>query len=225
MNVDESVSRLRDSLRRALIAVAWTNVVLHIAGLFVALFVMRPGTAAFELQQRISYIATHSTVWGLAWTLWIVCAIGLTVFVSLLAAMHPRSFLARLALILIVVGVAFDITCDLLYVVVFPLAAQRAFSAGGSFADFEVLERAIGIGSLATANGFYSIAMLLLTCGLASSPAIRFTGYGTGICGLLMAVAVVLGSTWLIEAATGPTMLLFCVWSVLLARSVQTDPA
>jgi len=229
VNTDVSPSRPDIALRRALLPVAWTNVGLHIAGLVAALLVMRPGTAAFPLPERISYIATHSTAWGLAWTLWILCAVGLTVFVSLLAALFSRSFLASLALIFTVAGVAFDITCDLLYAVVFPLAAKQAFSPreyySQYFPQFELLERGVGIASLVTANGFYSIAILLLTRGLATSFTARFTGYGTSLWGMVMAVAAVAGSSGLIEVATGPTMLLFCVWSVLLARSTAAGAA
>ena len=77
------------------------------------------------------------------------------------------------------------------------------------------------------ANGAYSVAILLLSATLRGrercGPLTIGLGYVVGACGLLLAGAGFTGVPWHAEWATPPTIGLFCVWVVLVARGLQVD--
>jgi hypothetical protein len=90
---------------------------------------------------------------------------------------------------------------------------------------FLIVERTTGLGSLVIANGAYSLAILMLTIALCKRPEVKLTttmaGYGVAVCGFLLAGA---GFTGVPEHAlwfTGPTIGLFCSWTLLVARELE----
>jgi hypothetical protein len=206
---------------RRLEALAWGNVAFHALGLIAAWFGMRPGSVVAPLAERTAYLASRPALWSLGWGIWMLCTLLLVAFVAVLGRFLPaRSVAARLALVLTAAGMAADLLCDVLQISVLPLVATAGPS---STILFLAIERLAFTGGATVANGLYTTGILLITLRLAgslSAPA-RLAGYATAAAGYAMAVAGLLPSPTLLQAATGPTILFYSLWTVLLARDLR----
>jgi hypothetical protein len=202
---------------RTLTVLAWVNVLVHIVALILARFGMRPGSPLVPLPERLNYLATAPLAWSLGWATWMLCSALLIAFLAVLVRRLPApAALARVGLTIAVAAAAFDIYCDSVYIVVLPELAARPKSDG----IFELVERLTGIGSLVIANGGYSIAILLVAPALRASAAAL--GYAVAGFGLLLAAAGFTGVPWHAEWLTPPTIGLYCVWVVVVARLLES---
>jgi hypothetical protein len=207
--------------RRVLTALAWLNVAVHVAGLAFAAVGMRPGSALVGLPERRAYLATFPPGWCLGWGVWMLCALALVAFFAVLARRLPEyPDLAGLAVLLAAAGAAVDLFCDAINITVLPRAAAETEPA-----LFLLIDRVTFAGGLIVANGLYSIATLLLTIGLARRPGmprvVPLLGWGVFVFGMVMVVAGFADSARLAELATGPTIILFCAWAVVVARALE----
>jgi hypothetical protein len=208
---------------RTLTALAWLNVVLHVAGLVFAYFGMRPGSPLVPLPQRLGYLAGAPPGWTLGWATWMLCGVALVAFLAVLVGrLGERADLARLGLTVAVVAAGFDLCCDSIFIVAFPAlaAARPAYES-----LFLIVERVTGLVSLVIANGGYSVAVLLIALALRGRtglvPGTIVVGYGVAGFGLLLAAAGFTGVPWHAAWATPPTIGLYCVWVLLVARSFE----
>lgn len=205
--------------RDCLVGLAWLNVALHVVALGLAALGMRPGTPLVGLTERLDYLARAPLGWTAGWIAWMCCAAALIAF---LAALNQRldTPLSQLGLTIAVAGAAFDLFCDSVYLIAFPMMASMKPPPETLFL---IVERMIGIASLVIANGAYSVGILLFTLALRKRQAMAsFTvvvGYAVAGFGLLLAGAGFTGVPWHAEWGTGPTIGLFCVWVVLVAHS------
>lgn len=210
-------------IERPLTKLAWLNVVLHIAGLVMAAVGMKAGSLMVPLPDRLTYLASRPAGWTIGWATWMLCAFALIAFLAILThRLGERASLARLGLTIAVVGAAFDLCCDCIFILVFPMLAADQSAPERLFV---VVERITGIASMVVANGCYSIGILLITIQLRERVGMScltiLVGYAVAACGLVLSAA---GFTWLgwhAALATGPTILLFCVWVVLVARTEE----
>ncbi len=201
-------------------ALTWANLAAHGAGLVLALVGMRPGSVVVPLEARMAYLAGEPRAWAWGWGVWMLCSLLLVAWLAVLRDLLPeRSPTARLALLLAAAGMAVDLLCDVLQVAVLPGAA-----ASGSTDLFIAFERLAFTGGATVANGLYTVAVLLMTLALAGtvSLAARWAGFATVAAGSAMAVAGLLPSPALLEAATGPTIGFYSVWTVLVARGLRS---
>jgi hypothetical protein len=208
-----------DLPNRTLLVVACVNTSLHAVGLVCALFWMRPGTPALPLVERMEYLAGTPFGWQLSWGVWMLCVPAVIAFFYL-SAERLKAPLARLALGTALAAGTIDLCCDTIFLLVYPASAAR-----GPEALFLTVEQATSSVSLIVANGFYSIASLLLTVELYrrnAGAAVVAVGCGVVVFGTLLAVAGFTGVPWHIEWATGPTIGLYCAWTILTARAIQT---
>jgi hypothetical protein len=203
-----------------LTALAWANVVLHGAGLVLAVFGMRPGTPLRPLAERMSYLADAPAGWTWGWGVWMLCALLLTAYMVFLERHLPGSPpLARLAVVLTAAGMAADLLCDIVQIAVLPGVAAQGLSGAPLFLAWERLAVS---GGLTVANGLYTTGVLLMTLSLRPvSSMARLSGYATAVGGYAMAAAGLIPSASLAEAATGPTILFYSLWTVLVARDLH----
>ncbi len=202
---------------RALLLLAWLNALLHVLGLLLAVVGMRPGTPAIALEQRMAYLASRPAGWVAGWSVWALCALVLVGFFGALLACAREGEagpLRSLALALGAAGAAVDLSCDTLWIVVVPDLA-----ASGQTALFVTLERALGAAGLVVANGLYSIAVLIAALSLREG---RLLGYATYVFGMLMVAAGFTGDPRHLEWTTGPTIVAFVGWTLMVARAEQT---
>jgi hypothetical protein len=148
-----------------------------------------------------------------------LCTLLLVGYIANLERLLPaRSVAGRLALVLTASGMAADLLCDGLQITVLPLAA-----AAGPVSLFLVVERLAFTGGATVANGLYTTGVLLMTVrfGRRAGPAARAAGWATAVSGYVMAVAGLVPSPALLQAATGPTLGFYSLWTVLLARDLR----
>ena len=180
---------------------------------------MRPGSPLVPLTERMAYLAGRPAGWTWGWGTWMACALLLVAYMIVLRAQIPgRSVLASLAVLLTAAGMLVDLLCDLVQIVFLPRAAGSP-----EIGVFLYLERLAFTGGATVANGLYTTGVLLMTLCLrrrVGAPAL-WAGFGTAIAGYAMALAGLLPSPRLLEAATGPTILLYSVWTVLVARDLR----
>lgn len=207
-------------MRDWLTPLAWLNVILHVVALALAALGMRPGTPAVELVDRLNYLAQAPAGWTVGWASWMLCAVALIAFLAaLLHRLAEDAYLARVGLMVAIAGAAFDLFCDSLYIVVFPAMAANPTT---NPATFVLVERVTGIASMVIANGAYSVAILLFALALRRTASLAsIVGYAVGLFGFLLCAAGFTGVPWHAEWATGPTIGLFCIWVVLVARALR----
>jgi len=190
---------------------AWGNVFLHVVGLAVSWFWLRPGSLLVPLAERTSYLASQGAVWGLGWGVWAACAVALVAFnAALVEPLGERPFLPRLALVLSVGGMAVDLVCDAVQIWLLPGLE------GPLFLSFERLAFA---GGSTVANGLYTASVALLSVRLSGQVPGRTlaAGWVTVAAGTAMAVSGILDSPQLLQVATGPTIVGYCLWVALVA--------
>jgi hypothetical protein len=193
--------------------VAWVNVALHAAGLAAAALAMRAGTPLVELPSRMAWLAGAPPGWWGGWAVWMACALALGAFFVALAEHLPPA-IARAAVALAAAGVAIDLLCDVTQAAVLPLAAR------GASPLFLVVERLAGVGGALVANGLYTLAAGVVTLAL-RGPVERALGAGVVAAGALMALGGAIDSARLVELSVGPTIVLYCGWTLAVARAVE----
>src|SRR5262249_3946456 len=115
---DDATSPRGSRVSRALVGLAWLNVLVHVLALILALVGMRPGSPLVELPQRLAYLARSPLGWSLGWGTWMFCTLALIAFFAVLARHLPEhGEVARLAVILAVAGGILDLFCDVVYIV------------------------------------------------------------------------------------------------------------
>ena len=195
----------------ALRAIAWANVVLHLAGLALAALFMRPGTPAVPLLERLAYLAPRPPGWTGGWVVWMGCAATLAAFMVLLARARPLP-LVRAAAVVALLGAVLDVACDLAYAGALPGHARS------DVADFVVFERRLTALSQTGANGLYSVAILLGTIGLDRAPALaRVLGAVTFVGGSVLALAGLTGDQVQVMAGTAIAIPAFLAWTLVVS--------
>jgi len=205
---------------RPLLLLAWLNVVIHGIALVLAEVGMRPGSPLVDLPERLAYLADSPLGWSLGWGSWILCALALVAFMANLAeaASRDRSQL-NYAMMLAGVGAVVDVVCDTVQL------QLPQFASLTEVTFFLGLERAAGFGGLVIANGAYTLAVLLATLHFRDWPGRRpglvRVGFGVVVFGTVLVEAGLMGSAVLAALATGPTIVLYCLWVLLVAWSVE----
>jgi hypothetical protein len=152
-----------------------------------------------------------------------LCALALVGFLAALVPhLDPRLREgATLAVVLAAAGVAVDLLCDTLFIVLLPALARDG--PGPLFLSFE---RMLGAGGAVVANGLYSLAVLL---SVRCSPRegewrlARGLGYATSLAGMSLVAAGFTGVPWHLAATTPLTIVLFMCWTLAVARAVPSS--
>ncbi|MEA2601507.1 MAG: hypothetical protein QOF89_2499 [Acidobacteriota bacterium] len=204
----------------ALPALAWANVFFHGAGVVLAWYGMRPGSAVVPLAERMAYLAGRPAGWTWGWGVWMICTFLLVSFMAVLRRRLSGSSAADLALAFTAAGMAVDLLCDVIQIQALPLTA----AGPNQGALFVVLERIAFTGGASIANGLYTAGVVMMTlCLRTSGLATRFAGWATGISGAVMVLSGLILSPALLQASTGPTIGFYSLWTVLVARDLRQD--
>jgi hypothetical protein len=206
-----------------LMPLAFVNVAVHLLGLLFAAFGMRPGSPLTPLSERVNYLARHPLGWSFGWAVWMLCDVAVVAFI-VLAARRVRNDWALLAAGLVLIGTAFDLACDSLFLIVMPnLAAWQPVNED----IFLTVEKIVNTMSLVIANGLITLSTATMTVALwvggkssLQSPIILL-GAAILIFGLSLSAAAFLSSPWLTEWMTGPTIISYCVWCFLVANRLD----
>jgi hypothetical protein len=153
-----------------------------------------------------------------------LCTLALIAFFAALAHQLPdQQPTPQLAVLLAAGGGTLDLFCDVIFITVLPPLAARTPPPE---ATFLAVERAANAGGLIVANGLYVAGTLLLTLCLHRRQErgrwVVPVGYGVFGFGMLLVVAGFLNEPRLAELGTGPTIGLYCLWTTLVARSLNS---
>ena len=209
--------------KRTLIGLAWMNVVLHVLALILAFIGIRPGSPLVALPERLSYLASDPVGWSLGWAIWMVSALLLVAYFAALTRHLPdQRPLPQLAVIVAAAGAAVDLICNAIYFTALPLLAAKTPPAEATFLAFERAANALG---LIVANGLYSVGTLLLTMCMRQRPRwgrwATLVGYAVFGFGMILVIAGFLNEPRLAALGTGPTIVFYCLWTILVARSMN----
>lgn len=195
---------------------AWLAIVLHVIGLFAALYGVRPGTAVFPVEDRMAWIQASHQRWQMAWGVWFLAALSFIAFLT--AVIHRfelRGTLTNLGLAIGVAAVTVDCFNDALQIVVLPgVSGKNAFLT---------LAHITSVGGIIMANGLYCIAVLLITVALGKSVPmnVRFMGWAGLFTGLALSAAGFFLNPYLPEIFTGPAIGAYILWVYLLDRTAR----
>lgn len=191
-------SRVSERLRRA---APWICSGMNaLAGLGM-LLLLRGGTEAVPvLADRIAYISSHALWWRAGWVVWMAAAVSSIAFYAWWGAWLPSAGWGIAAVAVGALGLVCDFFAEALFIGWWPDALER-------------------LGPLATllsggfANGFYTMAGVLLTIG---SPGLRgplrLWAWATWTAGFLLTAATFAGSVPGMILASAIVMPSFCAW-------------
>lgn len=178
-----------------------------------------------DLPGRMQYLAMHTTRWQLGWLNWMTAAIGLLVFCHLLAAYIPAGPLRRIGLALVGIGIAPDISAEMLYAWVLPGIRDVG--------TFILLDRIAMLLTGFVGNGAYCLGGLCLNLALFDNPRLcrrmLYFGLPSWLFGILISITTAMQyipAAGLFTAVAMVWNVLWMFWlcqSVLRYASMETD--
>ncbi|MBK8187340.1 MAG: hypothetical protein IPK77_08915 [Cellvibrio sp.] len=203
-----------------------------LTGLFVVLimalacyqmaFVITPGLLNSEnsLQERQAFIVNHLSDWQFGWICWIVAALSLLTFFSLLLKFIPESSTKTLGFLLIGLGTLPDITAEIIFGWVIP----ESIRIDPTLVSMQTLEILAFYLTGFLGNGFYSLGGLILTIGLLKNKHIDrsliIAGLPAWIFGFGLSYACITQSFFLAAICTGLAMVWSSIWFFIVSLTL-----
>jgi len=150
---------------RRLSQAALLSLAVHlIAGLAMALVLVRGLETNTDIQDRLHYVAEHSGAWRAAWITWSVAALSILYFFVAFARAHVEyGSPMRLAVLLGVVGVVADLGAEATEMILLPGQAASALADAVGLPLVLSTHRVAVLLSGFLANGLYTAAAVLLS--------------------------------------------------------------
>ena len=172
------------------------------------------------ISERMAFIAENRVLWSLSWFAWMLSAIGLFVFCTILADELDKNFLRTIGIALVGMGIAPDLIAEVIYAFVIPEVIDRKINSE----VIEVLEIIAMHLTGYLGNGLYNLGGLLLTILAINQGVIRswIAAWGViaWILGMLLSLSVAMGSVEAAEIFTATAMVLSTVWMLIFAHKV-----
>ena len=181
----------------------------NLAAILAMAIVLRPGTELVPaVADRVAYMSQHVWLWRAGWSVWIAAALSLVAFYAWWGSWLRHSTLAFVALGVVSTGLA----CDLL---------AESLLIGWLPRDYERLAPIATLLTGAAANGFYTLAGILLTLGTKSlSRVLSALTWAVWLAGGSLTMATLARSPSGIAISTGVLFALFCPWAVWIGRAL-----
>lgn len=204
--------------RQALAGFAIVGII-TIACLAMALFLRHGLPVGTETGDRMAFLLAHPLAWKLGWVSWMLSALGLLLFCHLLLDYIPASTWRSFGIALVTIGIAPDISAELIYAAVLPAVAMK-----GATETYELLEFIATQLTGVLGNGGYCLGGLILNLlmlrNAALSRVLVWAGVPAWILGLGLSVAVF--GSWMTAAAvlTATSMAWSVTWMFALSWRV-----
>jgi len=184
-------------------------------------FVMAPGLPINpDIAQRLAYLAEHAARWQLGWLSWMASAIGLLTFCVLLAQHIPHDLSRTLGVTLVAIGIAPDISAEMLYAFVLPGTQNIEHAL--------LLDRIAMLLTGFVGNGFYCLGGLLLNIALFRNPDLsRYMlnfGLPSWCIGLLISVSTALQHMPAASLFTAIAMVWNVLWMLWFTQTALRHP-
>lgn len=185
-------------------------------------FVMRPGLLNGEnsLEERQVFILNHLNLWQFGWLSWILAAIALLVFFSLLLKFIPDSTIKTLGFLLVGLGTLPDISAEIIFGWLIP----QSLDTNSTITSTQTLELLAFYLTGFLGNGFYSLGGLLMTIALMKNLHINrlliISGLPAWIFGLVLSYACLTQHFLLATICTGAAMVWSSLWFFAISLTV-----
>lgn len=171
-----------------------------------------------ELSERMQFIADNLSLWRAGWYLWMLSALGLLTFCTMLAQQVPSGPLRTLGLTLVAIGIAPDLMAEVIYSFILPLAIAEGTG------HLALIERLAMFFTGFLGNGLYNLGGLLLTLLLIRAQRlarwVSITGLISWSLGLGLSAAVAMNNMALTEFFTATAMVCSTLWMLIIAHTV-----
>jgi len=175
---------------------------LHLVAGLAMMVVLRHGLETNpDLRGRLTFLATHRTLWSFAWLTWTAAALSILYFYMTFAETHDTAGSSRvplrLAVLLTTAALAPDLAAQAIEIGVLPPLAFHALSSMDRLDLFLVLHRTAVMLSGYLANGLYSLSALFLAWSTRPqySAWVWLSGLAAGFSGFLLSAAALMDST------------------------------
>jgi hypothetical protein len=185
-------------------------------------FVITPGLFNGEnsLQVRQAFIVNHLVDWQFGWLCWILAALSLLTYFSLLLKFIPESTAKTLGFLLIGLGTLPDIAAEIIFGWVIP----ESIRIDPTLVSMQTLEILAFYLTGFLGNGFYSLGGFILTISLLKNRRINrsliIAGLPAWIFGLGLSYACITQSFFLAAICTGFAMVLSSVWFFIISLTI-----
>lgn len=160
-----------------------------------------------HLAERMHYLTTHTAFWQYGWLTWMAAALGLLVFCHLLTRYMPVSTLSRIGLSLVSIGIAPDISAEVIYAWVLPGVQDVE--------TFLLLDRIAMLLTGLVGNGAYCLGGLCLNLALYANPALSRAMLGFGLPSWLIGMLISVSTAMHHLPAAAMFTAIAMVWNVL----------
>ncbi len=172
------------------------------------------------LADRLDYISGNITIWRGGWLLWMSAALGLFLFATFLSTYVEKSAFRTFGLGLVALGIAPDLTAEVIYAFIIPLGIKGSYSLETLAALEQLAMHLTGF----LGNGLYNIGGLILTLLLINQKSLSWPVAAMGvvawILGILLSVSVLLESMKWAEIFTASSMFLSTFWMFIIAHTL-----
>lgn len=199
---------------------------LIIAVITLACFMMAFGMAEGlpgnpDVSSRLVYLSEHTQRWQFGWLTWMTSAIGLLTFCILIAQHIPHGLMRTLGITLVAIGIAPDISAEMLYAFVLPDIQNPE--------TFLLLDRLAMLLTGFVGNGAYCLGGLLLNLALFRNQTLSrhmlYFGLPSWLIGLLISISTTLNHIPSAALFTAIAMVWNVMWMFWFAQSVLRHPA
>ena len=189
---------------------------------FMMAFGMAEGLPANpDISSRLAYLSAHTTRWQFGWLTWMASAIGLLAYCILLAQHIPYGSMRSLGITLVAIGIAPDISAEMLYAFVLPGVQDQD--------TFLLIDRIAMLLTGFVGNGAYCLGGLVLNLALLRNPTLArpmlYFGLPSWLFGLLISVSTALNQIPSASLFTAIAMVWNVLWMFWFAQSVLRRPA
>lgn len=190
-------------------------------------FVMVDGLAASgnSIAQRHEFIQNNLGLWQLGWLNWMLAALGLLTFCCLLLPYIPASEWRLLGLLLVALGIAPDLTAEIIFAFIIPYSHQT----DPSLATMQMLESLAMQLTGTLGNGLYNIGGCLLNALLLGNQTLPRRLIMAGLPGWCFGLGLsVACATYSLQAAmffTAVGMVWSTTWMFAMATLVFNKPS
>jgi hypothetical protein len=206
------ISRTRNGLAFA----PYLCAALHATAGLAMLLVLRGGTEAEpRLAARMAYVHAHTAAWRAGFAVWMMAGMSVLALYAWWARSVRSRRAALAALVIAGLGLACDLSGEALYAGWLPLLADDA-------ARFDHVQRVGTVLTSVFANGFYTVAGIVLTMGTPGLPRpVRALSWVVWVAGITLSVCGAVGWAAGLVAASGVLFPALVLLALLLPRALR----
>jgi len=201
---------------RRLRAAPYLCAALHAAAGAAMLLLLRGGTEAEPSPAaRMAYVAAHAAVWRAGFGVWMAAGVSVVALYAWWASALVRTHVAVAALVIAAAGLVCDLSGELLYAGWLPRLTHDA-------AAFGEVQRAGTVLTAVFANGFYTLAGMVLTLGTPGlARPVRALAWAVWVAGIALSVCGAVGWAMGLVAVSAVLFPALVLLALLLPRALR----